>query len=115
MLSLKCLGHWAAVLLLLGTVVSLTVAATQNVSVQPITFTRDIAPLLFERCVSCHHPDGEAPFSLLTYDAARSRAGLIAAVTKSRLMPPWKSEPGYGEFIGHRHLSNPEIDRIQQW
>ncbi len=89
-------------------------AVTQDQSVK-VTFTRDIAPLLFERCVSCHHPDGDAPFSLLTYAAAKSRASVIAAVTKNRVMPPWKSEPGYGDFIGHRHLSDTEIDRIQQW
>lgn len=94
---------------------SLAAAAKQAESGQPITFSKDIAPLLFERCVNCHHPDGDAPFSLLTYAAARSRASVIAAVTKSRFMPPWKSEPGYGDFVGHRHLSEAEIDRIQQW
>jgi len=113
--SLKRFGNCAAALLLLGGVASLAAAAKQQESVQPITFNKDVAPLLFERCVSCHHPDGEAPFSLLTYATARSRASLIAAVTKSRLMPPWKSEPGYGDFIGQRHLSNSDIDRIQQW
>lgn len=81
----------------------------------PVTFSRDIAPLLFDRCASCHHPDGAAPFSLLTYQDARSRATLIAAVTRSRLMPPWKSEPGVGEFIGHRHLSDADIDAIAKW
>ena len=60
-------------------------------------------------------PDGTAPFSLLTYPAARQRATLIAGVTRSRLMPPWKSEPGYGEFIGHRPLGDAEIGVIQQW
>src|SRR2546427_5756342 len=81
----------------------------------PVTFTRDIAPLLYERCGACHHPDGAAPFSLLDYPAARQRATLIALVTKKRLMPPWKSEPGYGEFIGQRHLNDAEISLIQQW
>jgi len=42
-------------------------------------------------------PPGEvAPFSLLTYQDAAKRAGLIATVTKKRYMPPWKPEPGYG-------------------
>jgi len=67
-----------------------------------VTFAGDVAPILFDRCGTCHHPNGSAPFTLLTYPAARQRATQIAAVTKSRLMPPWKSEPGYGEFIGHR-------------
>ncbi len=87
----------------------------QEKAIQPITSTKDIAPLLFERCVSCHRPGGDAPFSLITYAEARSRATLIATVTKSRFMPPWKSEPGYGDFIGHRHLTEGEINRIEQW
>ncbi len=79
------------------------------------TFTKDVAPIIFDHCGICHHPDGAAPFSLLTYSDARQRATQIAAVTKSRLMPPWKSEPGYGEFIGHRPLSVVEIGVLQQW
>jgi tetratricopeptide (TPR) repeat protein len=82
---------------------------------RPVTFARDVAPIIFDRCGICHHPNGSAPFSLLTYPAARQRATQIAQVTKSRLMPPWKSEPAYGEFIGHRPLTDAEIGVIQQW
>jgi len=81
----------------------------------PVTFARDVAPIIFDRCGICHHPNGSAPFSLLTYPAARQRATQIAQVTKSRLMPPWKSEPAYGEFIGHRPLTDAEIGVMQQW
>src|SRR5262245_64168544 len=42
-----------------------------------VTFTRDVAPILFTACVSCHRPEGIAPFSLLTYDDARSHAAVI--------------------------------------
>ncbi len=81
----------------------------------PVTFARDVAPIIFDHCGICHHPNGSAPFSLLTYPAARQHATQIAAVTKSRLMPPWKSEPGYGEFIGHRPLSDVDIGVVQRW
>src|ERR1700737_2529301 len=80
-----------------------------------VTFDKDIAPLLFSRCGGCHHPEGSAPFSLLTYRAARQHATQMALVTKSRLMPPWKAEPGYGEFVGLHPLSDAEIDLIQRW
>ena len=30
-------------------------------------------------------------------------------------MPPWKSEPGSGDFIGHVHLTDDEIETIQKW
>ena len=67
----------------------------------PPTFNKDIAPILFSRCSACHRPDGPAPFDLLSFDAAKRRAGQIAEVTRARLMPPWKAEPGFGgDFVG---------------
>ena len=80
-----------------------------------ITFTKDIAPILFSACVSCHRPEGSAPFSLLRYEDARAHAQQIAAATRARVMPPWKPEPGYGEFLDERRLSDDQISRIQRW
>jgi tetratricopeptide (TPR) repeat protein len=51
----------------------------------------------------------------LTYADARQHATQIAVLTAARRMPPWKPEPGYGEFAGARRLSSAEIDTIQQW
>jgi tetratricopeptide (TPR) repeat protein/mono/diheme cytochrome c family protein len=79
-----------------------------------VTFTHDIAPIMFTRCASCHRP-GAVAFSLLTYDEVRPRARQIALATKSRSMPPWKPEPGHGDFQGVRRLSDAEIDTIQRW
>lgn len=81
----------------------------------PLTFTRDIAPILFERCATCHRPGGVAPFSVLTYEDVGPRAGQLVTATASRSMPPWKPEPGYGEFAGARRLTDGEIARIQRW
>ena len=80
-----------------------------------VTFNKDIAPILFKNCASCHHPGEVAPFSLLTYQDAAKRAKQLAAVTKSRFMPPWKPEPGYGEFHDARRLNEAEIALIQKW
>lgn len=82
---------------------------------KPVTFTKDIAPIIYDRCGQCHHPDGAGPFSLLTYSDARQHATQIAVATKARFMPPWKSEPGYGEFIGQQPLTDNEIATIEQW
>jgi len=102
-------------LLLFALAAAVVMRDVDAIAAGPVTFARDIAPIIFDRCAVCHHPDGPAPFSLLTYPAARQRATQIAAVTKRRLMPPWKSEPGYGDFIGHRPLSDDEIDVVQRW
>ena len=86
-----------------------------NVAAQEVTFSRDIAPIVFESCVSCHRAGGPGPFPLTTYDEVRRRATQIAQVTRSRFMPPWKVEPGVGDFVGQRPLDEKEIALIEQW
>ncbi len=80
-----------------------------------VTFNRDIAPIVFRNCIVCHRPGESAPFSLLEYAQAKKRAGLIAAFTGARIMPPWLPERGSGEFLGERGLSDEEITRIRLW
>ena len=82
---------------------------------QVVTFNKDIAPILFSQCASCHRPGGGAPFSLLTYEDARRRAALIAQATHSRYMPPRKPAPGFGEFVGERRLTDAQLTLIEQW
>jgi hypothetical protein len=79
------------------------------------TFNKDIAPILYQNCATCHRPGEVAPFSLLTYADAAKKAGLLAIVTRKRVMPPWKAEPGYGSFANERRLSEPQIALIREW
>ena len=68
---------------------------------------------MFKSCASCHRTSGPAPFSLTTYDEVRRRATQVAAVTRSRFMPPWKVEPGVESFVGQRPLTEAQIDLIE--
>jgi Flp pilus assembly protein TadD/mono/diheme cytochrome c family protein len=79
------------------------------------TWSRDIAPVLYKNCASCHHPGGAGPFSLLTYADARRWGPQIVTVTQSRFMPPWLPEPGYGDFADVRRLSDDDRALIKQW
>src|SRR5262245_7529074 len=78
------------------------------------TFTRDVAPIIYENCVSCHYP-GSTPFSLANYADVKRRARMIAKVTRDRVMPPWLPEPGHGEFLGVRRLSDRQIATLETW
>ena len=80
-----------------------------------VTFHKDIAPIVFSHCATCHRPGQSAPFSLLNFADTRKHAREIAEVTAQRFMPPWPPEPGYGEFADERKLSVEEIGLIQQW
>jgi Tfp pilus assembly protein PilF len=80
-----------------------------------LTFNKDVAPIVWARCASCHRPGEIGPFSLLTYDDARRHATQIADVTARRIMPPWKPEPGKGQFQNERRLTDEELRTIQDW
>ncbi len=94
---------------------SLSSAAGDARPEHPVTFNKDIAPIVFKNCAVCHHPGGSGPFNLLNYEDVSKRAKQIAMVTGSRFMPPWLPEPGKGEFAGERRLSEVEIRIIRQW
>lgn len=85
------------------------------VSSDAVTFTADVAPLLYTHCISCHRPGGAGPFSLLRYDDARQRATVIAKVTRSGYMPPWKPDRGIGHFAGERRLTGSQIEVFERW
>src|SRR5438093_1207753 len=56
---------------------------------EPVTFTKDVAPILQKACQNCHRPNAIAPMSLLTYEEARPWASSIKAKVSRREMPPW--------------------------
>ncbi len=79
------------------------------------TFAKDVAPIVFEHCSPCHRPGQAAPFILLSYTDAKSRADEIADVTLTRQMPPWLPASGPPAFVGERRLRDDQIDAIQRW
>lgn len=92
-----------------------TSAVNASRNAQPPTFSKQIAPIVFEYCAACHHAGGAAPFSLTSFEDVTKRAKQIAAVTASRYMPPWLPDAGYAEFSDERRLSDAQIKTIQQW
>ena len=81
----------------------------------PVTFNRDVAPIVHKRCAPCHRPGQVAPFSLLTYEEVKARANQIEVVTRTRYMPPWLPETGRGRFVGNRRLTVRELELLQNW
>ena len=82
---------------------------------RPVTFNRDVAPIIFAHCTPCHRPGEAAPFNLLSYDDVRQRARQIVESTSHRLMPPWKPDPEFRHFEGERRLETEQIDTLREW
>lgn len=81
----------------------------------PLNFNQHIAPIVFESCSPCHRPGESGPFSLLNYADVKKHARQIVTVTRTRYMPPWLPEPGFGKFAGERRLSEAQIRLIERW
>ena len=79
------------------------------------TFAKDVAPIVFKNCVTCHREGEQVPFSLTTYDEARPWARAIKRKVVAREMPPWFADPQYGHFANDRRLNQKEIDTIAAW
>ena len=81
----------------------------------PVTYSRQIAPVLYRNCTSCHHSGGSGPFPLMSYADAKRWGSVMRDVTASRYMPPWLPEPGHGDFAGSRRLPDEDVALIRRW
>ena len=79
------------------------------------TFSADVAPIMYAKCVTCHRPGEVAPMSLITYKDVRPWASSIREKVMSRAMPPWHADRQYGAFRNEQSLTQSEIDTIAKW
>src|SRR5579863_9153504 len=84
--------------------------ATQVFGQSGVNFSRDVAPIFFQKCATCHRPNDIAPMSLLSYQSARPWAKAIREAVVSRKMPPWHADPAYGEFKDDARLTAGQIE-----
>jgi hypothetical protein len=80
-----------------------------------LTFSKDIAPILYNNCVSCHRAGEIAPMSLMTFKEVRPWAKAIREKVATREMPPWHADPNHGTWANDRRMSQKDIDTILAW
>jgi len=91
---------------------AVAIAAPSNSSV---TYYKDVAPIVQNRCQECHRPGEVAPMSFMTYDQVRPWAKAMKTAVLTKKMPPWSADPHYGKFSNDRSLSQAEIDTLVAW
>jgi Flp pilus assembly protein TadD/mono/diheme cytochrome c family protein len=101
--------------LLSSTLSAAMLVAQTSPPASQLTFNRDIAPIIFRSCSTCHRPGEAAPFSLLSYSDVKKHARQIADVVRSHAMPPWLPEPQELKFADELRLSDADINRIVTW
>src|SRR4029450_5445816 len=108
-------GWILLVLIVVGVLIATGTTKAQDGAGAPVTFTKDVLPILQKNCQSCHRPGQVAPMSLLSYQEARPWARAIKNAVPLKKMPPWFADPDYGHFTNDRSLSEREIDTVTKW
>ena len=90
---------------------------TQSLAQENPTYSKDIAPILQDKCAYCHNPEGIGPMPLQSYEQVKPFAALIHDRTSKRIMPPWHIDTGIGiqSFKNDASLNDEQIDLIERW
>ena len=91
--------------------IALSVFAADN----PLTFYKDVLPILQSRCQSCHRQGEMAPLPLETYEQVRPLASAIRRVTENKTMPPWFADSRFGRFSNDPSLTSDQITTLSAW
>ena len=82
---------------------------------EDVTFSKDVAPIIFNNCVTCHRPGEAAPMALRSYAEVRPWARGIKDRVVSREMPPWFANREHGSFKNDATLTDDEISTVAAW
>lgn len=80
-----------------------------------VTYAKHVAPIIQNRCQSCHRPEQTAPFALMTYEDVSRRGRMLKEVTMQKRMPPWHADPRFGKFHNDRRMTKDEIETLASW
>jgi len=105
-------------LVLLGTlaVIATTMHAEGPAPAAVPTFTKDVAPIIFNNCTTCHRAGEVAPMTFLSYEDVRPWAKVIKTKVQAREMPPWGADAEHSlKMRNDRSLTRQQIDTIAAW
>jgi peroxiredoxin len=80
-----------------------------------VSYAKDVAPILTEKCVPCHQAGGVAPLAMDRYETVTGRSTMMREAVMTRHMPPWDADPAYGSFSTDPSLSNTQIRALVHW
>ena len=106
-----------AIVIAIPTVAGQSASSNALATQDQVTFAKDVAPILQNRCQVCHRPGTFAPMSLVTYEETRPWAKSIKQKVVTREMPPWFIDKNVGvqHFSNDVSLSDEEIATIARW
>ena len=89
-------------------------ARDQHVSNVP-DYTTDVAPILEEKCVSCHLEGGIAPFAMDSHMMVQGWSPMMKEVIMTKRMPPAQVDPSVNHFTNARYMNPDQLQTLIHW
>lgn len=80
-----------------------------------VSYAKQVAPILMEKCQYCHQAGGVAPWAMDSYDRVKGWSAMMREVLMNRRMPPWHADPAIGSFSNDRSLNREQIRTLVHW
>ncbi len=81
----------------------------------PVSYAREVAPILQAKCVSCHSPGNIGPWAMTGHRKVKGMASMVEEVLLARRMPPWDADPHFGKFLNDASLTLAETQTLLRW
>ncbi|MFT5287041.1 MAG: hypothetical protein ACI8TQ_003216 [Planctomycetota bacterium] len=78
-------------------------------------YVTEVAPILIDRCVSCHADNGIAPWAMNSWKRVRGWSPMMRETVMTKRMPPWHADPHYGRYTNERGLTPEESGKLVRW
>ncbi|BBM85984.1 redoxin domain-containing protein [Candidatus Uabimicrobium amorphum] len=86
-----------------------------SIKSQKISYTKDIVPILKNKCLECHQNNGIGPWAMTSYKKIKGWSEMIKEVVLTKRMPPWTADAHYGKFSNDTSLSVQEMRTLVHW
>lgn len=86
----------------------------QHASAAP-DYAADVAPILEQKCASCHRPRGIAPFAMDSHQMVQGWSPMIKETLLTKRMPPAQVDPFINHFSNARYISDLELQTLVHW
>jgi len=81
-----------------------------------ISYANDIAPILEERCVTCHQEGGIAPFAMSNHQMVQGWSPMIRETLITKRMPPGQIDREFvADFHDVNHITIEETQKLVSW
>jgi mono/diheme cytochrome c family protein len=80
-----------------------------------ISYAHTIAPIIQQKCATCHQPGGIGPMPLTSYEQIKGFSPMIREVIRTRRMPPYLADETVGHFMDDDRLTPDQIKTLVHW